>query len=619
MVQTKFSINTVVQTSSRSELRALLTASGVKLTLPQAQEIIAHAESLGAKTAFRLGVIHTYTSDLLDPWLTFEAALQGLDIHIYHAPYGITFQEASQNSGLVQHKPDMTLFLLRREDLHPDLAYPLTRLSPAQQDELRNESIAGLISLVAQFREYAVGQIVLTLLPPLNPPGLGVFDAQSERSEAAWWAKLKMEVAARIGASLSSCLFVDLDEVALQIGRNNFFDHRFWYSSRFPFKTEAAQEIARRVVGLGAVIKFPKAKVIVLDADNTLWGGVIGEDGLLGIALGPDYPGNAFVDFQRRILNFQQRGFLLALCSKNNAADLDQVLQEHPHQILRDQHFAARRVNWEPKPDNLKALADELNLGLDSFIFVDDSSHECAAVRYALPQVEVIQTPSRAVEVPYCLDRVARLEVLSLTAEDLTKTEMYAQERMRREFMGNTGSNGLGGENYLYSLGMKMTINLDCIAHLSRQSQLTQKTNQFNLTTHRYNEHQIGEFIGKQNCLVADFSLADVFGDSGIVGLAIFTIRSDNRADLDSFMMSCRVIGREAESAFLHTLLRVLADRGIHEVYAEFLPTAKNGLAKDFLANQGFLAVEEGRYIWNLQSQAPKNQDAFPITVMINL
>lgn len=272
MVQTKFSINTVVQTSSRSELRALLTASGVKLTLPQAQEIIAHAESLGAKTAFRLGVIHTYTSDLLDPWLTFEAALQGLDIHIYHAPYGITFQEASQNSGLVQHKPDMTLFLLRREDLHPDLAYPLTRLSPAQQDELRNESIAGLISLVAQFREYAVGQIVLTLLPPLNPPGLGVFDAQSERSEAAWWAKLKMEVAARIGASLSSCLFVDLDEVALQIGRNNFFDHRFWYSSRFPFKTEAAQEIARRVVGLGAVIKFPKAKVIVLDADNTLWG-----------------------------------------------------------------------------------------------------------------------------------------------------------------------------------------------------------------------------------------------------------------------------------------------------------------------------------------------------------
>jgi len=619
MVHSKFAINKFLQTSSRSELRALLAATGVKLTLPQAQEIIAHAESLGATTAFRLGVIHTYTSDLLDPWLNFEAALQGLALQIYHAPYGITFQEASKNSGLVQHQPDVTLILLRREDLHPDLAYPLTRLSPSQQDELRNESIAELISLVSQFREQAVGQIVLTLLPFLNAPGLGLFDAQSERSEAVWWAKLKMEVAARISASLSACLFVDLDEVLLQIGRNNFFDHRFWYSSRFPFKTEAAQEIARRVVGLGAVIKFPKAKVIVLDADNTLWGGVIGEDGLSGLALGPDYPGNAFVDFQRRLLNFQQRGFLLALCSKNNPVDLDQVLQEHPHQILRDQHFAARRVNWEPKPDNLKALADELNLGLDSFIFVDDSSHECAAVRYALPQVEVIQTPSKAVEIPFCLDRVARLEVLSLTAEDLTKTEMYAQERMRREFMGNTGNNGLGGENYLQSLNMKMTINLDCIAHLSRLSQLTQKTNQFNLTTRRYNEHQIGEFIANKNCLVADFSLADVFGDSGIVGLAIFTIRSDNHADLDTFLMSCRVIGREAESAFLHALLRVLADRGIQEVYAEFLPTTKNGLAKDFLANQGFLAVAEGGYSWNLRNQAPKNQAAFPVTVMIDI
>ena len=346
---------------------------------------------------------------------------------------------------------------------------------------------------------------------------------------------------------MQASLFLDLDEVLQQIGRASFFDHRFWYSARFPFTAEAAREIARRIVGLGAVIKFPKAKVIVLDADNTLWGGIIGEDGINGIALGPEYPGNAFVDFQRRLLDYQQRGLILALCSKNNPADVDQVFKEHPHQILRDEHFAARRVNWLSKPDNLVSLAEELNLGLDSFVFVDDSDHECAAVRHRLPQVEVVQTPARPVDVPTCLEQVARLEVLSLTAEDLAKTELYAQERRRREFSETVDQSGGDLRDYLASLKMKMRVGFNVSAHLARLSQLTQKTNQFNLTTRRYNEHQMQEFILDADWLVADFSLADVFGDSGIVGLALFHIVTPQQAELDTFLMSCRVIGREAE------------------------------------------------------------------------
>src|SRR5262249_11723519 len=151
-----------------------------------------------------------------------------------------------------------------------------------------------------------------------------------------------------------------------------------------------------------------KAKVIALDVDNTLWGGVVGEDGRDGIAIGPEYPGNAYFAFQRRLLDFRQRGFLLTLCSKNNLADVEEVLREHPHQILRMEHFAAVRINWEPKIDNLIELAEELNLGLDSFIFVDDSDYECALVRRELPQVEVVQTPARPVDVANCLDHVSR-------------------------------------------------------------------------------------------------------------------------------------------------------------------------------------------------------------------
>ena len=618
MVKAKFEFDHFLKAVSRSELRDLVATSRMKLSLPQVQQIIAHAESLEAATLpLRLGIIHTYTSDLLDIWLNFEAALQGLDLQTYHAPYGMTFQEAHAGSGLLRHQPDMTLLMLRREDLHPDLAYPVARLSPSHQDELSREVLQGLISLVRQFREHPVGQIVLTLLPSLNAPALGIFDAQSERSESDWWARLKAEIGAAFRESLPSSLFFDLDELLLQIGRGNFFDHRFWYSAHFPFTAEAAREIARKFVGLGAAIKFPTAKVIVLDADNTIWGGVIGEDGMAGIALGPDYPGNAFVDFQHRLLHFQQRGFLLALCSKNNPADLDQVLREHPHQILRDQHFAARRVNWESKPDNLVSLAKELNLGLDSFIFVDDSSHECAAVRYALPQVEVIQVPARPVEIPFCLEQVARLEVLSLTAEDLAKTEMYAQERRRRELLENSERTGVGSGHYLQSLAMKMKISLDCAAHLTRLSQLTQKTNQFNLTTRRYEAHQIQEFICGDRWLVADFSLADVFGDNGIVGLAIIALQGNRRAELDTFLMSCRVIGREAEGAFLHTLLKLLAEKGVREVVADFVPTAKNELVKTFLPEQGFLPSEDGRYVWNLERQPPRPESAFPIAIQI--
>lgn len=620
MVTVKSVIDDFLKASSRAELKALLAASQMKLSLPQVQQIIAHAESLEAVAQpLRLGIVHTYTSDLLTPWLDFAAALQGLELETYHAPYGTTFQEACVDSGLVRHAPDMTLLMLRREDLHPDLSTPVARLSPLGQDELRLEVLHRLMTLMRQFREHRVGQIVLTLLPSLHAPAVGIFDAQSDRSESVWWARLKADIGAAFRESLQGSLFLDLDQLLLQIGRGSFFDHRFWYSVRFPFTAEAAHEIARQVVALGAVSKFPKAKVIVLDADNTLWGGVIGEDGMAGIALGPEYPGNAFVDFQRRLLDFQQRGFILALCSKNNPADLEQVLREHPHQILRDQHFAARRVNWEAKPDNLIALAAELNLGLDSFVFVDDSSYECAAVRHALPQVEVIQTPSRAVEVPFCLDQVARLEVLSLTAEDLAKTEMYALQRQRRELLENSERSGAGSGNYLQSLAMRMTISLDCAAHLTRLSQLTQKTNQFNLTARRYDEQEMQGFIAGERWLVADFSLTDVFGDSGIVGLAIFALGDDRRAELDTFLMSCRVIGREAEGAFLHSLLKLLAERGTREVAADFVPTAKNGQVETFLPEQGFLRSGEGRYVWNLERQPPRAASAFPIAVQINV
>lgn len=612
------SIEALLTTPTRAALAALASATRGPLTLPQGRQVAAHAASLGpAAHQLRLGIVHTYTSNLLDPWLALEAALQGIDLNTYHAPHGVTVQEAQPESGLVHHAPDLTLLLLQPRDLHPELNQPLSALDRAGQDRLRKEVLGQVERIVSAFRAQPVGQIVLTLLPPILGPGLGIFDGQSELSEKAWWATLKAEIGALLRNSMRACLLLDLEDVQKETGTRGFFDRRFWYSAQFPFAVEAARELARRVVGIGALLKFPRAKVIALDADNTLWGGVIGEDGMEGIALGPDYPGNCFVDFQRRLLDLQQRGFILVLCSKNNPADLDEVLERHPHQVLKAEHFAARRVNWTPKPDNLAALAEELNLGLDSFIFVDDSDHECAAVRLKYPQVEVIQTPARAVDVPGCLEHVARLEVLSLTAEDRAKTQLYAQERRRREAGVNLTAGG-DLKDYLASLAMKMTIGLNAKAHLVRQAQLTQKTNQFNLTTRRYDENQMSGFIESPDWLVAHFSLADTFGDSGVVGLALLRLdEGAHSAELDTFLMSCRVIGRQAEGAFLQALLRQLAARGVGRVSAQFRATAKNELAKNFLLEQGFQPTDEGHFERDLRQAPPAAESAFPIAVKL--
>jgi len=600
---------------TRDALRQALQHSAVP-TLAQIQPITERAASLEpAMEEFRLGVVHSYTSDLLDPWLSLAGALEGLDVKTYHAPYGLNLEEARAGSDLVTHAPDITLMLLRREDLHPALVRPVVGLTPGEQAALSSQLLDQLFAIINAFRTHRVGHLVVTILPQQAGPALGVYDPQSERSEAAWWSALKAEIGRRLRVAVEAALFLDLDDVMAQVGRDGFFDPRLWYSALFPFAPAAAREVSRRVVGLGAALKFPKAKVIALDVDNTLWGGIVGEDGFDGIALGHEYPGNAYLAFQRRLLDFQQRGFILVLCSKNNSADVQQVLNTHPHQVLKPEHFAAMRINWDPKTDNLVALAEELNLGLDSFIFVDDSDYECALVRRELPQVEVVQTPARPVEVPYCLDQVSRLELISLTAEDLRKTEMYAQERVRRELRKNADESGGGLNGYLASLEMVMTVGIDEPAPLKRLAQMTQKTNQFNLTTRRYDEQQMRRMIDAPNWMVAHFSLKDAFGDSGIVGLALFDLSEPAVAELDTFLMSCRVIGRKAESAFLNALLKRLAAAGVREVLADYLPTPKNGLVTNFLTDHGFAVGADGRFRRNLNATPPLPDSTYPIVI----
>ena len=597
---------------TRGDVLSALGPARSALTLPELQGLAQHLETLTEPTApLRIGILHTYTSDLLDPYLHFEALLQGLAPAIYHGPYGAIVQESQPASGLVAHKPQLTVMLLRWEDLDPGFGGAFTALSADDAARLAERARGRLMQQVEAVRGAIDGHLLITLLPPDRGPGLGDYDTMAPVSEHAWREGLKASIAADLLGAYPSTTLLDLDHGVTSLGRERFFDRRWWYTSRFPFSPAAAQDLARRVVAVGAVLKRPRAKVIALDADNTLWGGVIGEDGMEGIALGPDYPGNCYVAFQRRLLEYQQRGFILALCSKNNEADVLEVLRRHPHQALREEHFAALRVNWRPKPDNLRSLAEELNLGLDSIVFVDDSAHECGIVRQTLPMVDVVQTPARAVDVPVCLDRLSRLEVVALTEEDRRKTEMYVQDRKRRDL----AASGIDLPGYLRSLQMEISVSLDDRRQIARIAQLSQKTNQFSLTTRRYTEDEVARLIQAEDWLVAHFSLRDIFGDSGIVGIALVRQTAPDLAELDTFLMSCRVIGRMAETAFLETILEMLRRRGVTTLLADYLPTPKNGLVADFLPEHQFSLRPDGRYVRALDGADPARD--IPILVRL--
>jgi len=591
-----------LEATSRVEVIDALSPRRPALTLPEINRLAAHLRELpDERRPLKIALLRTYTTELLGPYWTFESLLQGFDLALYQAPYGALLQELQPGAGLPEFAPEITYLFLRWEDLHPRLTGPVTAMSTTERAAVRAGALDYLENILAVFREKLPGLLVLTLLPRMTPPELGIFDAMAEESEAAFRSELKRAIAIRLRDGMSSVYFNDLDEVAAILGRAHCFDPRLWHTARSPFTVAGGQAIVARLMSYPVLLKCPRVKCIVLDADNTLWGGIIGEDGMEGIQLGPDYPGSAYLAFQRRLLALRGRGLLLALCSKNNEADVLKVLRAHPHQVLREEHFAAMRINWEPKPGNLQAIAQELNIGMDALLFVDDSDFECRAVRRQCPGVMVVQAPEAPLDLPECLNGIPQLEVLRLTDEDRRRAALYADRRKDQQLKASAASL----EDYLASLEMVMHVGLDDRRYAARIAQLTQKTNQFNLTTRRYTEADIARFMDDPDRLVAHFRLADIFGDHGLVGVALLRLDGET-AEIDTYLMSCRVIGRGAESAFLAHLLAVLAQRGIRRVRGYYYPTTKNEMVRSFWAQQGFTALDEETFELELAGAMPE-------------
>lgn len=395
-------------------------------------------------------------------------------------------------------------------------------------------------------------------------------------------------------ASDSRVTVTDVNHAVALSGSRGAWNPRMYRLAKIEWDGCAARSIAALLSrSLRALVK-PTRKCIVLDLDNTLWGGVLGEEGPAGIQVGESDPiSESFAAFQRALKDIKARGILLAICSKNNQEDVDELFETRSEMPLSAADFSATRVNWENKHENIMSIAEELNIGTDSLAFVDDNPSECELVRQLLPEVLTIQLPDDPAEYADLLFAMPDFDSITITEEDRQKTAQYAANAARNEEKRSTKDL----TSYLESLGTKLTIRSAVSSDLTRIHQLFTKTNQFNLTTIRYGTDRIQGMLESDEWVLKVSSVSDNFGDLGIVGLYLVHLH-EGRAEIDSFVLSCRALGRGIETAVCNELKQSVFDNSSFEMLtARFLPTAKNRPAADFLDKQGFeriAALEDG-------------------------
>jgi FkbH-like protein len=379
------------------------------------------------------------------------------------------------------------------------------------------------------------------------------------------------------------CGLLDFERIAARLGESATLDRRFGLMMKAPFRQEFIAAAAAEVVRFLKCRFLPPKKVLVLDCDNTLWGGVVGEAGPENIQLDPyEYPGIAYYRFQAEVLAIADKGVLISLCSKNDEASVWQVLDNHPNCLLHRRHLAGYRINWANKAGNLRELALELNLSLDSMVFVDDDPAECQMIRSQIPEVAVLQVPGKIYEYPALLGASELFDRLSVSQEDKERVHYYQAEKGRREVQKlHVDANG-----FLRDLGMKALIRPVRAGDLPRASQLCQRTNQFNLTSKRYTESDLARLLDDPQARMFVLEAEDRFGSLGQSGLIIFR-KLAGAVEVDTFLMSCRIIGRLFDRAlFCEGLRLVQSDWRFDKVQASFVPTAKNrivsGLWKDY-------------------------------------
>ncbi|MGA2409599.1 MAG: HAD-IIIC family phosphatase [Candidatus Binataceae bacterium] len=532
---------------------------------------------------WRVAILRSSTLEPALPLLEAEGLLNGITLQARCGGFNNYTEEIlGAKSWLYDFEPKLIVLAIETRDILPEL---WDRFADISQDTIKrriDETIAIFQKVIAALSLRTSASLLIHTFAAPSCLAMGVLDSQAIKgqNDAVYLANQALRNLAREHPGV---YILDYDALVAQFGRSNWWDEEKWLISRVPFSagavTKLAHEWLRFILPLAGKIR----KVLVMDLDNTLWGGTVGEDGMPGIELGSEYPGAYFLAVQRTALDLASRGILLALCSKNNESDAMAVLRDHPAMLLRPCHLAAWRINWKDKVLSLRELAAELKLGLDTFAFLDDSPSERALVSAYLPEVQVIDLPDDPSGYAAALRDVAGFERLSLSAEDSSRNHYYAGERARA--IAYRASSSL--ENFWRNLEIEITIAPISAATLPRIVQLIQKTNQFNLTTTRYSERDLARIMRAPEWNTYAVSSRDRFGDSGLIALALINHQADCCV-IDNLLLSCRVIGRGIETALLSRIADDARAGGAKILRGKFIATTKNGPSAAFYVDHRF-------------------------------
>lgn len=526
------------------------------------------------KSEVKIRFIRNFSVEPIEVWLARELRSMGLSLG---CEFGGFANAAEDIRSLGDDQSDLLVLALGLEMTASDFGHASWHAQAICERHLMlvKAAIAGAVTPL----------IINTVLPPMTGSGREV-TLPGTRSHAALVEELNGELRTLAAANAGKVALVDWGQFARELGEPRTYDHRFRLTSGAPFAPPFLTRYAEAIAGVVRALSGRIRKCLVLDCDNTLWGGIVGEDGRDGIRLSSDHlPGAYFQEFQRTILDFHARGTTIVLCSKNDEADVLDVLDHHPDCLIHRKHLATWRINWNDKVQSITEIASELNIGLDSLVFVDDSPQECALVGQAMPQVLVRQTPANPDQLVGFLSREGLFDAFVMTPEDLERTRTYQQNRGRSELSAAS----MDIADYKAQLQTRLSVRIATVADVARVAQLLQRTNQFNLTTRRHDPVEVRRLLDDPDALVICAELSDRFGDLGIIAVAIVLHRG-GEAVIDTMLMSCRALGRDAEMAFTSAVFSI-AHREWQPVRirAEYVASAKNSLVADFWERAGLV------------------------------
>jgi FkbH-like protein len=545
----------------------------------------------------RVAILRSFTLEPVVPLLRACAWVNRIDLSAKVGEFNAYAQEILDPAGwLYEYNADAIFLAIQTQDIAPELWDGYAETSPEEIRAAVDRVLADYRQWIETLRSRTPAYLFVHTLELPARPSRGILDAQAAYSQADAIRDINAGLR-RIAAEFNGVHVFDYDALVACFGRARYRDEQRWAAVKLPMKADAMLPLAEEWVRYLAPAAGRVCKVVVCDLDNTLWGGVVGEDGVSGIKVDREYPGIAYWNVQRALADVKRRGILLAIASKNNREDALEAFKVHGDMLLGAGEFAAERINWTDKPANLREIAAELNVGLDSLAFLDDNPTERERVRRELPEVTVIELPDDPMGFAEAIRRAPVLERLSVSAEDAERSRYYAEQRVRAVALGSASN----VEEFYRSLAQEVEIAPLTPATLARAAQLTQKTNQFNLTTRRYTEQRLAELATNPAWAVHTVRVKDRFGDNGIVGVMIAAAQGDS-CEIDSFLMSCRVISRTVETAMLAYLAESCRARGLACLRGWFLPTPKNTPAAEFYRKHGFelCTTTDAGTLWHL-------------------